>query len=627
MDEIYNVISYQNLLIYTFYDLNEKKYGQFVISKDSNDIEAIINRLEKLNNQIGFQNLTRDYYALHHIIDCRNLFKDMNALDITEHIYNFLKQVERNEIMPIASKDRYMSQLDLCNFFGFMSGNKNITLTDIKIALGIYDIRHQDIVWQAADSQIVTLQVEGQSSVRALVKLYNIAIGSTKEEKYLGVNQVSARYELCEEFNVPGLNDTPTVFAQRYFSKLHNKNHGIDVATLLTESRKNSSLISLAECIPPYAIFKSDTFNKIVTTMCSTLLTEKSTFNYNTAYNGIILKFGIGGVHGSVRPDCFKSTEDRIIVDIDITSMYAAIATSLKIKPRQTNFAFCDTMKEIFDKRVKALASNKPIDKGKAVILKQVLNYIYGKTKEEGSPYYDPKYSVSVVIAAQLFMAKFLELLRERLNDVRFLMVNTDGVTFIMDANQKDEIYQIFLELRKSVCNLRFKIKTYDEIYIKDVNNYIGKTSQEIVAKGIFDYKIDIYKDNSARVIPIAIKRYLFDNESIDDTLDCATAMDFAIKAKSSDGKLFYESIEKGGLGKSYVCIQNPSRFFYSKDYKTSGKITSKKNGVTTTITDVYPVTLFNTYLSDGFDFNRMYYHTAIEDILSDFTSQSQNLF
>lgn len=627
MDEIYNVISYQNLLIYTYYDLGEKRYGQFTVSKDSNDIVAIINRLEKVENQIGFQNLDKDYYALHHIIECRELMKQLPANTITERVYNFVRESQRSDVLPILAKNRYMSQLDLCNFWGFMSGNKNITLTDVKIALNIYDVKENFANWQATDNQIAKFQFEGQSNVKALVKLYNISIGSTNEEHYLGVNQVGARYELCKEYNVNGINDTPTVFALRYFSKLYSKNNGTDVAILMNEARKNLPVTSLAKSIPSYATFKTDTFNKIVTVMKSTILSQNSSFNYTTGFHGIILKFGLGGVHGCVDPSSYRGNQDRIIVDIDITSMYATIATSLDIKPRQSNIAFCETMNEILYKRFKALQENDAISKGKAIILKQVLNYIYGKTKEDGSPYYDPEYSIDIVVAAQLFMCRFLEMLRERINNLKFLMVNTDSITFIMDANQKNEIRDIYMNLREIIPNLRFKIRTFEEIYIKDVNNYIGKTSNGIIAKGIFDYNLDLYKDNSAKIIPLAIKRYLFDNEEIDETLDCGTAMDFAFKAKSNDGKLFYESVEPGGLGTSCVSIQNPSRYFYSKDYKSSGRIKSKKNGTTTTLTDVYPVTLFNTYPSSEFDFNKMYYRTAIEDILAEFMIQSEKLF
>ena len=618
MDEIYNVISYYNLLVYSYYDMETKTYGQYVVSKNNNDIKDIIIRLGKLENQIGFGNLSKDYYALHHIIESRDFLKDMPYDTICERVYNYIKQVQTQIIPPTAFTSRYMTQFDLCNFWGFQSGNKNFTLTDIKIAMNIYDVTENPSVWKVEDNDIEKYQIEGQCNVKAIVKLYNISIGATNEEKYKDINTISARYKLCQEYNLPGVNDTPTVFAQRCFQKLHKDNNGKNVVTLLTERNNNSSTICLSQCIPGYAIYESDVFNRLVTTLCSTVVSEKSSFNYSTGYNGILLKFGVGGVHGCVEPGKYESDENHIIVDVDISSMYASIATSLGIKPRHTDYAFVKTMSDILKKRFECLSKTDEISKGKANILKQVLNIIYGKTKEDSNMFYDPKYSLDITIAAQLFMAKFLEMLRKRIDHVKFLMVNTDSITFVMNKNQQAELRQIYLDLKKIIGNLRFKIRSYDIIYIKDVNNYIGKSSDKIVTKGIFDYNLDLYKDNSAKIIPYAVMKYLFENQSIDDSIDEATFMDFAFKAKSNEGVLFYHYVEPGGLGTVKTLIQNPSRFVYTKDYKTSGKIVAKKNNTVSILTDIYPVTLFNTF-SVNSKINDMYYRTAIEDILSDF--------
>ena len=38
-------------------------------------------------------------------------------------------------------------------------------------------------------------------------------------------------------------------------------------------------------------------------------------------------------------------------------------------------------------------------------------------------------------------------------------------------------------------------------LYVRDINNYLGYNESQITAKGIFDFNIDITKDNSFKII------------------------------------------------------------------------------------------------------------------------------
>jgi len=616
MNEIYSVRSYPTLFVYTCYDIDAKKLKQYVISKTRNDIVEILKHLEDVKNQIGFGNLSKDYYFLHNIIESRNFIEKMSSINILSMFKRINEKISSGENDIIEKK--YMSQCDLERFFGFSVFDKNISLTDIKIALGEMDITDSSFKlgfnYNIKEEDIKDILVECVYDVRTIIRLYYIAIGKSKNPNYSNVNLISARYKLCEETNISGINYSPTLFAKLYFIKLYQKLGGTyNTQELTSKAKLNDKTIHLKNCVPYYAMFSSREFNDVVNRIVEYPISSNPQFLYTTSFAGIPLKFGMGGLHGCDYSGKYETDEDHFIIDIDIVSDYASIATGLNIKPRHMDDNFIKAMKEVLEKRISYLRKPDDISKGIVVLTKSILNYIYGKTKEEDSPFYDLEYSAKVIIAAQLLMAKFMELLKNRIDDIRFLMVNTDAITFIAPKSSKEKILEAMSKVKELIPTIRFKVKTYNRIFIKDVNNYLAYNYDSITAKGIFDYNVDIAKDNSSKIVPKLLRDVLVFNKNIDEAIKDYDINDFLIKAKNNS-KLSYTKLACGL--KISEMIQNPSRFYYSKDYKSSGYISKYVNGTPIKSCDDFPVTLLNDKSETRPEINYLYYKQMVEEIL-----------
>ena len=616
MNEIYSVRSYPTLFVYTCFDIDAKKLVQYVISRTRNDIVEILKHLEDVKNQIGFGNLSKDYYFLHSIIESRSFIGKMSSMNILSMLERISKKISSGENDIIEKK--YMSQCDLERFFGFTAFDKNISLTDLKIALGEMNVTDTSFKfgfnYGLDEDNMKKILTECIYDVRTIIKLYYIAIGKSNNPNYSNVNLISARYKLCEETNISGINYPPTLFAKLYFIKLYQKLGGTyNTQELTSKAKFNDNTIHLKNCVPYYAVFSSREFNDVVNKIVAYPASSNPQFLYTTSFAGIPLKFGMGGLHGCDYSGKYEIDEDHFIVDIDIVSDYAAIATGLSIKPRHMDDNFIKAMKEILEKRISYLRKSDDVSKGIVVLTKSILNYIYGKTREEDSPFYDLEYSAKVIIAAQLLMAKFMEFLKNRIDDIKFLMVNTDAITFIAPKSSKEKILEAMSNTKELIPTIRFKVKTYDKIFIKDVNNYLAYNSNGITARGIFDYNVDITKDNSSKIIPKLLRDILVFNKSIDDALKDYDINDYLIKAKTNS-KLSYTKLVDGI--KIIEMIQNPSRFYYSRDYKSSGYVSKYINGAPIKFCDNFPVTLLNDTSEGHPEINYLYYKQIVEEIL-----------
>lgn len=616
MNEIYSVRSYPTLFVYTCYDIDARKLKQYVISKTRNDINDILKHLEEVKNQIGFGNLTSDYYFLHTIIEARTFIGTINPIDILSMFRRVRENLAKDDREIIEKK--YMSQCDLEKFFGFSAFDKNISLADIKIALGEADITDGNFEYgfkyNVQEKYINDALMECIYDVRTIIRLYYIAIGKSKNPNYSNINLMSARYKLCEEINLSGINYSPTVFAKLYFIKLYQKLCGAyNTQELTSKAKLNSRTIHLKDCVPYYAMFSSREFNDVVNRIVEYPISTNPQFLCNTSFAGIPLKFGMGGLHGCDYSGKYEINEDHFIVDIDIVSMYASIATGLSIKPRHMDDNFIKAMKQILNKRISCLRKPDDVSKGIVVLTKSILNYIYGKTREEESPFFDLEYSVRVILAAQLLMAKFMELLKNRIDDIKFIMVNTDAITFIAPKSSKEKILEAMSKVTEIIPTIRFKIKTYNKIFIRDVNNYLACDNNSITAKGVFDYNVDITKDNSSKVVPKLLRDILIFDKNIDEAIKNYDINDFLIKAKHNT-KLSYTKLSNGL--KTTDMIQNPSRFYYSKDYKSSGYISKYVNNTPINICDNFPATILNDKFENHPEINYLYYKQKVEELL-----------
>ena len=159
--------------------------------------------------------------------------------------------------------------------------------------------------------------------------------------------------------------------------------------------------------------------------MCSSDLTEtKGVFTDLTAtVNGFEFVFGLGGIHGSVESKVIESDDERIIVDLDVTSYYPNLAITNSFFPAHLGKEFCTIYKTLFEQR-KAY----PKKSTESAMLKLALNGVYGDSNNKFSPFYDPLFTMSITLNGQLLLCLLAEQLME-IPGLEMIQVNTDGVT------------------------------------------------------------------------------------------------------------------------------------------------------------------------------------------------------
>lgn len=277
-----------------------------------------------------------------------------------------------------------------------------------------------------------------------------------------------------------------------------------------------------------------------------------------------------GGVHGAKPAFIAEATDDRLIVNYDVASLYPN---------SMINFGYCsrsmedpDAYKKLVNLRLTYKAEAKKISKrivqklgdgwykkydsedlpwkynldairkdvdeetftdieayvdadSKQSALKLVINTVYGAMLNLYNDLADRRAGRSVCITNQLAMTQLIVMLAQRCATIDFININTDGIMFYINRSEDDLASEIVAEWSK-ITGFEMERDDFAKVIQKDVNNYIGiMPDGKFKTKGGFVslYKGGNFKTNSLQIIHKAVVDYLVKGVSPEDTINGET--------------------------------------------------------------------------------------------------------
>ena len=225
-----------------------------------------------------------------------------------------------------------------------------------------------------------------------------------------------------------------------------------------------------------------------------------------TSYGECPVTYAWGGVHGAKPCITVEETENRVIVNQDVGSLYPN---------SMINFGYCSrSMKdsEAYIKLVKKrLGYKKTGDKKRANALKLVVNTVYGAMLNLFNDLADRWAGRSVCISNQLAMTVLIVQLARQCETIDFININTDGIMFTIDKSEV-ELSETIIAAWSEITKFEMERDDFVKVIQKDVNNYIGiKADGSFKTKGSYVslYEGGNFKTNSLQIIHKAIVDYL----------------------------------------------------------------------------------------------------------------------
>ena len=322
MKVVYDIETLAGAFSYTALDIRTEELYQYVIHPNLNQLDDLMNHLNKCTGQIGFNNVSFDYPIIHFIMinyeDWKwQLDSGMEAKDIIDDIYAKAQSIisEQNNSrfgggFGIKSKDVKIPQLDLFRIYHYNNAARSTSLKSLQIAMNYHNVQDMDIPH--------TTKKISESMLKDILAYNANDVYSTYEFFKLSKGKIELRKGLMAKYKLPCINYPDSKIGESLMLKLYCDKTGLDPREVRQLRTKRDS-IALKDCIFDYVKFKTPEFNKLLDTLKSkTIKKTKGSINESVVFKGFQYDFGTGGIHGCIKAGVYASDDKWIIIDADV---------------------------------------------------------------------------------------------------------------------------------------------------------------------------------------------------------------------------------------------------------------------------------------------------------------------
>ena len=263
------------------------------------------------------------------------------------------------------------------------------------------------------------------------------------------------------------------------------------------------------------------------------------------------------------------------------------------------------------------------------------LNGSFGKSNDIYSFFYDPMFTMQITVNGQLLLSMLVEEIVNYI-DCTVLQVNTDGITIKYNKQDIDKVQGI-MDWWQSLTDIALESEYYDLMVIRDVNNYISRTTKgKAKYKGAFEIipmangKKVYWKDMSMKIVPIAISEYFLNNIPIRETIkNHKNIFNFCKRFKTTEGwksEIRYLDFKDNIPYQRVDKQQKNIRYFISNKGSTLMKV--HRDGRESNIEKGFLITLFNNeFDSKDYNINYNYYISECNKIIDVIEDKQLTLF
>lgn len=512
-DYVYDIEIFPNYFLLCAENPHTNEKLSFEISPKQDDRITLLEWLKSDIRLFGFNSINYDGKVLQKLISNLNL-KGKQLVSILKQHSD--KLITDEKYSMFQKRFTLCPNVDLMLIHHFDNDARRCSLKQLEFAFQMTNIQelpfeHNTVL---TESQMELVKEYCQNDIEATKRLYLHSL-----------EDIKLRESLSKEYNIDMMSWNSPKIGEKSFAFKLSKEIG---ANKLTQKTYRES-INIKDIIFPYIEFKEERFQKLLEYFNSkTIIGTYKVFteipfeelspiegyyklnktkgvqrNLNILYKDIEFIFGTGGLHACTEPGIYESDDEYTIIDIDVSSYYPNLAIKNKLYPEHLGVEFCDIYEKRYDERgqyAKGTVGNSSI--------KLELNGVYGKSNSEHSPFYDPKYTMTITINGQLLICMLAEAL---MYISTLLQANTDGVTVKVLKSDLPKVFAI-IEWWEQLTKLKLEYVYYTKMIIKDVSNYMAISDKGKVKRKGSAFKtkseLELHEDHSALIINEAISAY-----------------------------------------------------------------------------------------------------------------------
>ncbi len=563
--EIYDIEVFHEMTLYCGYNKQDGKNYQYEISSRKNEIDGLVKHLVDRNFQygVGYNNVGYDGQVLQFILENHEKWFDKTAMEVIKLIsgcsQDIIDRQNYENIGPLYKEwELDIKQIDLFRVHHYDNKNRRVGLKTLEFAMDLQDIEEMPFSFKKKDLTHEEMDMVIRycwNDVEATKTFWDITIGNTDNENYKDKDKIQDRLDLIEDmgFKLNCLNWSDAKIGDEVGKKGYMQETGCSYDDIYKKrrDRKQTPKFTYGDCIPKYIKFKSAAMNTLYNTVKDVVvsLAQSDKQEFPVTYGNTTYAIMRGGIHSRDGKRIVTPPVGCKLIDADISSQYPNAINKRNLYPAHLgpkwNVNYEKTIYKRLDYKAKGKTDRKY--KGLSEMYKLCLNGVYGKTKDATNWQYDPKLTFTCTIGNQFEILMLIEMLEDV--GIQVVTANTDGFTSIVPEDKEQKYYQICQEWEIIVGNDKIgKLEyiEYKKIVQTSVNDYLAiEVGGKIKTKGDFNVDVELHKNKSNRIVPIALREWYVNGIPVEETVkNCKDIWKFVIGCKSSND-YYYQGIDR----------------------------------------------------------------------------------
>ena len=507
---VFDIEVLKNIFTCTCKNTDTDIINTFEISSRKVDIEELYNYFKQDCYFVGYNNHHYDNPVLNYLfyLFTKDYFEYFSTRQITESVFRMSQIViDKNSDFELWKEYKYAKNflsIDLLTML--YSKALRVSLKEMQVTMQYKNVEEFIVDWH---------QDLPEKDMDRLIS-YNINdVESTEELLYRCKNDLELRVSIEDEYGITclsldGVNTGMKILEQEYI-----KHTGIS-KQVLEQLRSPCDQIDLEKVIFPWISFNTPILKDLLNNMkqLHNVSPGRKGYENTFVFGGMKVTVGVGGIHGDCGIEIIKPSEDEILLDSDVSSLYPSMIIEHNLYPPHLGKEFLETYTNIRTRRLEAKKNKiKVVDK----TLKLSLNGLSGNLQNEHSWCYSPFTVMQIRINGQLLLLK----LSEQLLSIgcKLHQINTDGVLYTCKKAKYDELQRILKDW-ENLTKLKLETEEFVQFYQLAINDYFGlKSDNTVKKKGFFLTNIELGKGLSPKIIPEAIINYFIDGIPVEETI------------------------------------------------------------------------------------------------------------
>ena len=367
-------------------------------------------------------------------------------------------------------------------------------------------------------------------------------------------NTFKTKMLLVKEFGLP-INYVCKTNAKLTETILLSQNRGVN-----TRARKNFQLSTLPcnwdvpEIKTVFGFFL-EALRELEKHKWDTKKCDKTKLSMNIDILGVEHTFALGGVHGGIKNYICRPEDGKKIIWVDVSSLYPNILVQWDLLSRQIDKRGVEAFGNMVQVRmdIKAKMHDEGLSKEEKKTLKDqaaryklILNTTSGCMKDKYKKIYDPEYNTKMCMLGQLSLLDLIYRLHRAEPQARLkpswalaegenvgiradgyyeyfklIQSNTDGIALELLTDDAEEIIDRVCKGWEKDWRFSLEKTVADNLYEKDVNNYVFKDSSgKVKVKGAYVTKYDDGNEqDTLSILAKAVVEYFLNGVDIRTTI------------------------------------------------------------------------------------------------------------